>query len=144
MFLRAKKEGFLTQLLTISDVADFLEVSERRVRPCFPKGVLLASRMIRTSGALLARWTSSRASVGLIFVAMPSGNFNRDNSRSSVSEVRACLGWLVCWDRLADEICRFCLPPHASKPTPAAGLRGGRGVFSLSLVCTCSEGSEMG
>jgi len=38
MPLRVKKEGFLTQFLSISDVADFLEVSERRVRTLLSQG----------------------------------------------------------------------------------------------------------
>ncbi len=38
MFLDIKKEGFLTQFLSISDVADFLEVSERRVRTLLAQG----------------------------------------------------------------------------------------------------------
>jgi len=38
VFLRVKKEGFLTQFLSISDVADFLEVSERRVRTLLAQG----------------------------------------------------------------------------------------------------------
>ena len=38
MFLDIKKEEFLTQFLSISDVADFLEVSERRVRTLLAQG----------------------------------------------------------------------------------------------------------
>jgi len=38
VFLDIKKEGFLTQFLSISDVADFLEVSERRVRTLLSQG----------------------------------------------------------------------------------------------------------